>query len=148
MNTFNKSSLLYVFSGSTGSLTKPGTVPNLSFNLFSLSVPYILPFGRTTKSFSTWLLEWWAYGSGRANLFSSVLHIGQTGVFKRVVNGDMVASSCNDSAALISEVPGGGERVVFKPEEGDTYLEWHAGVFKADKPAAKAICSNGLDGSE
>jgi hypothetical protein len=64
-------------------------------------------------------------------------------VFSNVASVDGEASSCNDSAASKSEVPGGGDLVVFKPEEGDTYFEWQAGVLRAERPAVKAIWRRG-----
>jgi hypothetical protein len=63
-----------------GSLTSPGFNPALAHICISRSRPYILPFGKTTGSFSTALLLWWAYGRFRASSLSSVEQIGQTDV--------------------------------------------------------------------
>jgi hypothetical protein len=60
-------------------------------------------------------------------------------VLSRVVRGDVVASSCNDSASSKSVALGGGDRVVFSPEDGDTCIEWQAGVLSAESPAVRAM---------
>lgn len=66
------------FSPPTGSFTHPASVPTFLLKALSRSLPYTLPFGSTTGSFSTMLLVWCAYGTFRASSLSSVLHIGHT----------------------------------------------------------------------
>lgn len=80
INTFRTSLSLHIspLTPPTGSLTNPFSVPIFSLKLFSRSLPYILPLGRTTGSSSTMLLVWSAYGTFRASSLSSVEHIGQT----------------------------------------------------------------------
>jgi hypothetical protein len=69
-------------------------------------------------------------------------------VLSSVASVEGCPSSCSDSAASKSEAPGGGERIVLRPDDGETYLEWQAGVLSADKPAVSAMCSDGRGGSE
>jgi hypothetical protein len=40
-----------------------------------------------------------------------------------------------------------GEVAALKPEVGERYLEWQAGVLSADRPAVRAMCRSGDCGS-
>lgn len=71
------------------------------------------------ESFSTELFVWCAYGTCLASSFSSVEQIGHS---------DVVI----DEVLVLEEV----------------YCEWHAGVFRADNPADRAMWSSGRGGSE
>jgi hypothetical protein len=104
------------------SFNHPFSSPLLLLYSTNLLSPYTYPFGSNTKSLSTWLLVWWAYGTFRASSLSSVEHIGHIEV--------------------VREEQDVGEIVVCGREL------WHEGVLRAERPAESAMCSSGTEGSE
>lgn len=106
---------------------KSFTIPasNPAFRLYSSSLcnPYTFPFGNSTRSLSTWLFVWCAYGTFLASPLSSVLQIGQTDVVSEEEEvGDI-------DVLLLCE-------------------EWQAGVLSAERPVDNAMWRSGTEGRE
>lgn len=94
-----------------------------------------------TGSFSTWDLVWCAYGRLRANSFSSVEQIGQTELIGEIAVAVMEAAAAAAEAGLLVRVGIILELVL-------AYLEWQEGVFRAERPAQRAMCKSGRWGRE